>query len=418
MGGGPAGTEAAAEAARNGAEVTLLEGSESPLPAKSLWPELIGSPKLYRSDSHPAPRISSVDVIYGRPAISVGPSSSVVTSEGRSNFDSVVIATGKKALFRAFPGFRKPGVYVLDGLSKYIELGRRRASIDRAVVYGQGLPAMQVAERLCREGRRVTFLSSGGMLEKGLSPEINRILKERIVETGVSFVEARLDRAVGIDSVEAVVAGGRVIPCDTVAVVPGRVPNFPPGSMRIGPRGGILVDSNLRSTSRDCFAAGGCAELPIHGRARTILLCQSAPASGRTAGANASGQNLVLKAVGSFAATVFGLGLVGAGLGLKEARDIGLEVVETARRWGPTTACSIIHDRLTGRVVGVQAVGVSAESSSASLSFIVSHSLNLRTMAYADVGGSTDISLVAETARQGIHWGERAVGQGSDLRPA
>lgn len=62
------------------------------------------------------------------------------------------------------------------------------------------------------------------------------------------------------------------------------------------------------------------------------------------------------------------------------------------------SACTIAFERSTGRVLGVEAVET-ADAVPADVSSVASGSASLRTLAY---GGSSDISLVSETARLGL----------------
>jgi len=364
------------------------------------------------------PKVPGVEFAYGRLATSARSGSSVVTPEAETRCDRVVFATGTRSLPVHFPGSSKKGVFVLDSLPQYMELSRQLDDSVGVVVCGKGLSALQVTDRVCTGGRQVTLLCPGARLDSGLSAVVDEILQKKAATAGVRVLDASLDRAVGTDSLEAVLAGGRVIQCDTLAVVPRHIPEFPGGDLETGPRGGILVDRSLRAKSGRCYAAGGCAELNNGDGSTTQLLGRSAEASGRVAGANAAGLNLTLTPASAYDTTLFGLGLASAGLEAGEAFALGMDTVETARRRDSTSACSIVHDRPTGRVVGVQVVGASSGHLSGFLSLVVTQAVRLSNLAFADAGCSTDISLITETASQGLTWRERATGQGPNLRPS
>jgi pyruvate/2-oxoglutarate dehydrogenase complex dihydrolipoamide dehydrogenase (E3) component len=416
LGGGTSGIWAAREAAATGADVCVFERSQGPLPPKSQWPELLARPRP-RGHWQAIPRIPGVEIDYGRPATSTMSGSRVFTPGGETRFDCIVFATGTRSLPAPFPGSWKRGVFILDSLPRYMELSRRMGCSASAVVCGKGLSAFKVADRLRGEGRKVTFLCPGRILDDGLSSVVRRLLLQRAAEAGVQLLDLSLDRAVGTDSVEAVIARGKVIRCDTLAVLPDQVPDFPHGHLETGPRGGILVDRTLRSNSGRCYAAGGCAEFGVGGMSQTMLLGRSAEASGRVAGANASGLKLPFTPASSIDAALFGLRFASAGLRVGEAPPLWMDAVETTWRRDSTSACSIVHDRLSGRVLGVQVLGPSSCHLSGFLSLVVTQSVRLSTLAYGDSGSSTDISLVAETASQGLAWRGRPAGQGPDLRP-
>jgi NADPH-dependent 2,4-dienoyl-CoA reductase/sulfur reductase-like enzyme len=402
LGGSPAGREAASATARNGAEVTLVEREGSlHLPMRK-WPELLESPKSLDRHTQEVRLAPGVNVLLGRAATSLGPGCSVGTSEGRWRFDSMVVCTGTRPNFRPFPGIKKQGVHMLGSQGDFLSLAACRSAISRAMVMGEGIRALQVAGALSGEGRIVTLLSHTGLLKAEMTQEIGRIFMERVEAVGVRVLDAPFERAVGLDELEAVVAGGRVVPCDALAVVPGRAPDVPPGSPAAGPRGGILVDTHLRSLTKGYFSAGGCAELQLGWYESSLPLGQSPEASGTVAGCNAAGLSVSFRSLGSRDESILGLGFVTAGISMRETALLGLEAVETTRTEGKDSACSIIHDPANGRVVGIQLVGASVANLSSSLSFLVLESVKLRTLAYADLGTSTDISLVAETARQAL----------------
>lgn len=391
VGGGTAGAEAAREAALAGAEVTLMDRSERPEPSWKSWPGLIDSRNDAENQVSPLRRLDGLRVatIFGSEVRSVLPGLAIATDGLSVSFDSVVVATGSGFQPSSFPGQRKSGVLVLDALSKYAELGRLRGSIAAVVVQGEGARALQVSERLCGSGRKVHVLSSCWQQEAP-SPEVRAVLEEAVSERGVSVKMGSIEKAVGSGSLEAVVSGGRVEPCDALVLVPRRLPRVVPTVARLGPRGGLLVDCTLRASPPAAYAAGGCAELETGLPASTLE--SEAAASGRIAGANSTGQSFAMDSVRSSVVQVFGLRWSRAGAGPRAAAASGPAVGVVSRRWSPTSACTLVYETASGRVLGVEAVE-GAEVSSADISAALSHSANLRTLAYHSGAGSSDISF-------------------------
>ncbi|HUK79162.1 MAG TPA: hypothetical protein VLU91_00685, partial [Nitrososphaerales archaeon] len=66
----------------------------------------------------------------------------------RLRFDSVIIATGVRFEAVTLLGLRRAGVFILDGAEKYVELRRVCASLDGAVVVGEGYRGLEVFDRL------------------------------------------------------------------------------------------------------------------------------------------------------------------------------------------------------------------------------------------------------------------------------
>jgi pyruvate/2-oxoglutarate dehydrogenase complex dihydrolipoamide dehydrogenase (E3) component len=205
VGAGRAGVEAAAEAARRGAQVTLLERSDGLLPHRSTWPGFVLSPSSGQAPLLPD-SLAAVDVAYSRPAIAVRPGS-VVTPDGEVRFDRVVVATGSRQVFRTFPGFTKEGVIPLDSLARFVELGRQRSSLGKIVVCGVGPTSLRLADALSGEGRHVTLLCPGRKILNELHPDLDAMVRLNARHNGVSIVDEAILRAFGYRAVEAVLAG-------------------------------------------------------------------------------------------------------------------------------------------------------------------------------------------------------------------
>ncbi|HEY6283567.1 MAG TPA: FAD-dependent oxidoreductase [Nitrososphaerales archaeon] len=396
IGAGTAGYEAAAEASRNGAEVVLLERSDFWEPSWHSWPDFILSPG--RSERPPA-LPSDVELIHGADVTSVGPGSFLTEDGRRVRFDSVVVGSGGEFMSVMFPGRRKRGVVILDNLEMYAELGRERSSMAHVVIRGEGVHALQVADGLGGTGRKVTLLAAP-WIEGFASKEVGNVVKDAGAGNGVSILDSKLDGAVGCGHVEAVIAGGTVVACDTLAVLPVRGPRVPRTQAETGESGGLLVDKYLRSSSPALYAAGWTAE-PRVGPPHPRTLGGAAAKSGRVAGANATGHRLVYHPQRSTEASFFGLRWARFGTSLCEARRQGFMVSEISRRWSQGSACSIVYERPSGKVVGVELV-IDGENDRLGVIASLTPPTSLQAVAYGASGDSSDISLVSDTARLGL----------------
>jgi hypothetical protein len=214
---------------------------------------------------------------------------------------------------------------------------------------------------------------------------------------GVSITCEALDRVVGDPRAEAVVIGGRVEPCDSLVIIPKRVPRVVHSDAALGPSGGLLVCPDLRTSSPALFAAGGCAEL--HGRGQTARVFDEEPRmSGRIAGANSAGRSLMVSATWHSDIQVFGLRWTV----LDTCRCFDNVPSESrgtiSRKWGPDSACTIVFERRRGRVLRVECLEPEGRSS-ANATAPGSWGTSLHSLAFAD---SSDISLVSDTARLGL----------------
>jgi pyruvate/2-oxoglutarate dehydrogenase complex dihydrolipoamide dehydrogenase (E3) component len=396
VGGGTVGREAAAEASRNGAEVLLYERHDRWEPPWREWPGLILSP----DDLEPSTQLpNAVELAYGKDVSCVGSDFVLISDGTKVRFDSVVLTTGAEFRRTAFPGRKKPGVITLDSTESCCKLGRERSSMDHVIVQGDGIQAMRVAEALSETGKKLTVIASPGT-DKTASATIGSVISEAAAQRGISIINARLESAVGREHVEAVVAGGSVIPCDVLAVLPRRVPQFPRVAAETGPNGGLLVDGSLRSSSPFVYSAGVCAEFGGPWSFTGIPDVASAM-SGRVAGANATGHAHVVRHSHFASSLLFGLSWARAGVGLGEARSRGLEASEVCRRWSLGSACSIVFERRSGRILGVELVTEELDERLGVLAALTP-SFSLRTVAYGASCDSSDISMLSDTARLGL----------------
>jgi hypothetical protein len=160
----------------------------------------------------------------------------------------------------------------------------------------------------------------------------------------------------------------------------------------------------MRSSEFGVYAGGGCSEMVPPDGSSTLPLRSSPAASGKVAGANSTGRNGFLRWAGSFSTVLFGLSFEGAGLSFQEASGGGMRAVETAKSDGSSSACSVVYHQPTGRVLGAQLASPTARGISGTIAMAVSSRLDLGSLAYSDLGDSTDISLLQDTARQGLEW--------------
>jgi hypothetical protein len=194
------------------------------------------------------------------------------------------------------------------------------------------------------------------------------------------------------------VLANRIAASSTVVVIPPRVPRVVHSDLRLGPEGGLEVDEAMRTSGSGVFAAGGCAELR-DSTASYRTLEEDARLSGRLAGSNCVGARYALDGAPHEDIHAFGLRWTRVGIGPAASRDSGREVDTVSHRWGPATACSIVHEKVTERVVGVE--WVQPEGAPQAGCPPLSSWVTLETLAYGGLG-STDISALSETARLGL----------------
>ena len=393
IGGGSTGEEAASEADLRGADVTIVERLDDQQPPWKSWPELISQ---YPANRGLNGRRKSFMSMLTTEAKSAGPSFVTLSNGDRLGFDSIIIATGSRFKPVPFPGARKPGVFILDGAEKYEELGRACPSIDEAVVLGEGYRGLEVADRLCSFGVEVLLMISCWQHEAP-APVVVDVIEDAARERGIEIRRGGVSKAVGNGRVEAVVADGSVIPCDTLIVTPPRVPNPVLSSLRLEQTGAVEVDGAMKTSERSMFAAGGCAELKGSFLGSGALTAEPS-LSGRIAGSSSTGSTRSIGETRIDQLRVFGLGWSRVRRRTGSPEAFRNRVATVSHRWGPSSACVIVHERFSERVVGVESIEPSA-SSPAGLPPLAAGA-TLEALAYGL--GSSDISQITETAWLGL----------------
>lgn len=398
IGAGKAGTEAAREAARCGADVALVDLLGAPLPDWRSWPGLIreGAPKDASTANRRLP--PEVTPAYGTRITSVARGSAKSATGRTFRADAFVLATGSGFERVPLQGRSRPGVVVLDTPGSYAGLGREVASAERVVVAGEGGRGMQVAERVASDGRRVTVIPSSWQHGAPGAPAAD-VLRSALEGMGISVGTCRVDRALGTRRLEAVLAGGEVVPAEALAVVPRRTPGRVPGQAAVGRHGGVRIELDTRTSVPGILSAGGCAELGVGSPPHSTLEDEPGP-SGRVAGANATGFSVSLPTARRFSCSAFGLVWARIGEEVAGARAAGFDADAVGERWDERSSCSIVYDRARGTVLGLEVVH-EREGAEPALP-PMRGPLTLRSLAYECPLGSSDISMVSETARLGL----------------
>jgi NADH oxidase (H2O2-forming) len=383
VGGGVAGTAAAMAASRSGADVTLLEGSDHLPPNRSLFPYLLSGrcseDDLYRLDPRGLSKESGTDVRLRQRIGRVDLGARLVQSgDLELSFDSLVIASGSEYTQDLPKGFSKKDAFVMKGADDYLSLYKSAGHLSHIALVGPAPLALVAASELSSKVKVSAFLGRAGM--RRFSAGAGRRIVEAARARKVAVLETMVEAVAGIKHVEAVLSEGSVIACNAAAVFPNSRPSMPEVDCVRGSHGGLVVDGSMRTSARGVLAAGDCSELRLGVGSFQFRLHSSALVMGGTAGKNAAGASTRAGVSGVVALELFGMEVCTAGLAEADANSLGLDVkeVESEERvkddpFGEETSCiSIVFERRTHRVHGIQAVGAGAISRSEYISAVVS----------------------------------------------
>lgn len=335
LGGGPGGYEAALEARRYGADVTLVErqglGGAAVLtdvvPSKTLvataeWMTIAATAAELGIRPDPAwpgpdgpggpgavPRFRADLAVVNRRVVELAAAQSrdirdrldregvrVVEGAGRLiapdrvevdgealEADAVLLATG--ATPRVLAGAEPDG----ERIFTWTQLYRLTALPERIVVVGSGVTGAEFAGAYNALGADVVLVSSRERVLPGEDPDaaevIERVFRERGM-TVLSRSRAAGARRVG-DGVEVTLEDGRVVAGSHALLAVGAVPStrglgLEEAGVRLAPSGHVEVDRVSRTSVRGVYAAGDCTGV--------LPLASVAAAQGRIAMAHALGE--------------------------------------------------------------------------------------------------------------------------------
>ncbi len=173
---------------------------------------------------------------------------------------SFLVATGASPAVPSIQGLSEAG-YLTSTTA--LELKTLPGSL---AVIGSGYVALELGQLFHHLGSKVTLMQRSPRILKGYEPEVSEAVYAAMTGQGIGFVTGaafqRVERVDGAYRVTLEVGSEkRVVETEQLLVAVGRQPNT--GELRleragvgIGPRGEVLVDSQLRTSNPRIFAAG------------------------------------------------------------------------------------------------------------------------------------------------------------------
>lgn len=250
----------------------------------------------------------------------------VLTSGGDSlTFDKLLIATGGRPVLpmgTACAGVE--GIFSFTTLGDILEIRgfMEKSAVRRAAVIGGGLIGIKATEALISLGVKVTVVELADRILASVFDETaSRLALEFMERAGVRVmcgttmagIEDRRGKVTGI-----VLESGTRIPCDMVIVAIGVVPDVSVlEGTSIAVDRGILVDSFMRTSAEEIYAAGDVAQTPdlLSGERRNIPIFPNAYRQGYVAGNNMAGRRRMYEGAMSMnAVDVFGLPVISVGI--------------------------------------------------------------------------------------------------------
>ncbi len=296
----------------------------------------------------------------------------------RESYDKLVLCPGAEPVRPPVPGADDPRVDVLRNIP---DMDRIIAQLDKgatsAVIVGGSYIGLELTEAFRDRGLATTVVEQAGRLMPWLDPEMTRILDYHVATHDVDLrlsTSATAVRHGDGGRMEVDLSDGTSVEADVVVMAAGARPNVDlarDAGIEIGPRGGIVVDAQMRTSVPDILAAGDAVETADLLTGEPVLSMLAGPANreGRIAADTIAGREDVggyrgtqgTAVVKVFEMTAGGTGLTETELG---AAGIDYRKVYTHQNghaaYYPGTAplfLKVLFDPARGRLLGAQVLG-------------------------------------------------------------
>jgi NADH oxidase (H2O2-forming) len=234
-----------------------------------------------------------------------------VRGEGTVSYDRLAIASGWKYADPGVPGTNLEGIYEVKNIRRAMDWDKYLDTVKSAVIVECGPIAMEMVSALVHRGIETTVIDPAPWpMADVIDPEIVEPVRKSWEDAGVDMQWGNkvtafcgdgklgygdgtlgyVETDAGAVEAQLAIIGTHKVPNNTLARDAG---------IKLGSTGGISVDSHMRASASNVFAAGDCAEIP-HGVTNVPLQGLSgshAYAQGKVAGVNAAGGDREYRAV-------------------------------------------------------------------------------------------------------------------------
>lgn len=283
-----------------------------------------------------------IDVRTSNEVIKIHPENKSVTvkdyktgEEYEESYDDLVIATGSSPLVPPIPGIDGPNIHTLwtipdtDMIKQFLEEKKPKT----AAVIGGGFIGLEMAENLHKAGVQVTIIELQNQVMAPLDYEMAELLHESIERNGVQLVLGD-----GVYSFEEqknatriTLKSGKTIDTELVLLSIGVRPNSSlaeAAGLALNERGGIQVDSHLKTSKDHIYAVGDVIEVEhfVLGTKTMIPLAGPANKQARICADNLAGDEKEYHGtLGTSVAQVFDYTAASVGANEKILKAIGMK---------------------------------------------------------------------------------------------
>ncbi len=291
-------------------------------------------------------------------------------------YDALVLSPGAAPIRPPMEGIDSRNVFTLrnmadmDAIKKVVDTEKP----SNTVVVGGGYIGLEMGEAIRERGLGVTMIELAQQVMGPADPEMAALLHQQLQLHGVDL---RLGVSVAAiqeeeNGLSVKISSGDTVSCGMVVLAIGVKPEVTLASdagLKIGERGGIVVDRHMRTSDPSIYAVGDAVEVTdfVTGASTLIPLAGPANRQGRIAADNIFGRDSVYKCTqGTAICKVFDLaiGMTGASEKVLKRAKMAYEKVyvhpSSHAGYYPGAApltLKVLFDPQSGKLLGAQAVG-------------------------------------------------------------
>ncbi len=341
---------------------------------------LLATPLLFKERFNIDVRVRHEVLSIDREARTVTVLDQVTGSETKEHYDALVLSPGAAPIRPRWPGIDLPGIFSLRSIPDSREMRQwiETRNPKKAVVVGGGFIGLEMAENLAHRGMQVTVVELARQVMPPLDAEMAEYARQQLVAQGVQLVLG--DGVAGFEQTEngALVVStqaGASFEAEMVVLSIGVRPETKlaqQAGLEIGERGGIRVDSTMRTSDPLIWAIGDAVEIKnkLTGQWELIPLAGPANRQARRAADVICGRDAHFDgALGTAVCGFFGLTVALTGATEKSLRRAGVTDYQVVylhpnQHVGYYPGAHPIHLKLIfkksdGLVLGAQAIGKS-----------------------------------------------------------
>ncbi|MBN1648300.1 MAG: FAD-dependent oxidoreductase [Spirochaetales bacterium] len=293
-------------------------------------------------------------------------------------YDKLIIATGANPFIPNVPGMELEGVTTFQSMkdADYLRKIRDEKKIKKAIIVGGGLIGIETCEALELAGISITVVELLDQVLGFLDKDLALIVENHIKSKGANIIKNNgVASFIGANGkLKAVkLQNGTELECELAVIAIGVRPNTAlaaDAGLKIGDRGGIIVDDYMQTSDKDIYAIGDCVEIKnlITEASVTMPMGDLANLEGRVAGENAvTGNKACFRGtVGTAICKIFDVSAGSSGLSVQAAEKNGLKDIVSVVNASPDKPgfmnaklliSKMIVDEKTRRIIGYQCVG-------------------------------------------------------------